>query len=75
MGGLVIGSDDDMGLTGARRPLRVLGIGGSMRLGSKSLGALESALALAREAGAETTLASVRDLALPVYDPTIGLDG
>ena len=75
MGGLVIGSDDGMGLTGARRPLRVLGIGGSMRLGSKSLGALESALALAREAGAETTLASVRDLALPVYDPTIGLDG
>ena len=75
MDGLTMRSDGEMGLIGSRRPLRVLGIGGSMRLGSKSLGALESALALAREAGAETTLASVRDLALPVYDPSIGLDG
>ncbi len=48
-------------------PVRVLGIGGSMRAGSLSLIALEAALRLAAEAGATTRLADVRMLDLPVY--------
>lgn len=50
-------------------PVRILGIGGSTRLGSKSLIALEIALRLAEEAGAEPVLADVRALDLPVFDP------
>lgn len=49
-------------------PLRVLGIGGSTRQASKSRILLAEALRLAEEAGARTTLADVRALALPVYD-------
>lgn len=55
--------------TGFARPLRVLGIGGSTRQGSKSLIVLETALRLAEDAGAEAVLADVRALDLPVYDP------
>jgi len=61
-------------LDGSRRPLRILGMGGSMRVGSKTLGALGTALDLAAAAGAETTLVSVRDLQLPVFDPSLGLE-
>lgn len=50
------------------RPIRVLGIGGSTRQGSKSLVLLQSALRELTEAGAETTLADVRELDLPIYD-------
>ena len=57
--------------TGIHRPITILGMGGSMRPESKSFIALANAIRLASEAGAETTLVSVRDLALPVYDPTI----
>lgn len=51
--------------------VHILGLGGSMRANSKSFIALEQAIHLAAGAGAETTLINVRDLALPVYDPTI----
>jgi FMN reductase len=53
--------------------MRLLGIGGSTRQGSKTLIALETALALAREAGAESVLADVRALALPVFDDDLPL--
>jgi FMN reductase len=53
---------------GTGPPVRMLGIGGSTRLGSTSLAALRAALRLAEEAGAETALADVRTLALPLYD-------
>jgi FMN reductase len=58
---------------GGLRPVRVLGIGGSTRRGSLTLIALEAALGLAREAGAETVLADVRELALPVFDADLPL--
>ncbi len=50
------------------RPIRLLGIGGSTRRGSRSLVALRAALRLAEEAGARTTLADVCELNLPVYN-------
>src|SRR5687768_11426743 len=55
--------------TATAGPVRILGIGGSNRKGSKSLIALETALRLAEEAGAESVLADVRALGLPVFDP------
>jgi FMN reductase len=54
-------------------PIRVLGIGGSTRRGSKSLVLLQSALRELNEAGAETTLADVRELDLPIYDDDLPL--
>ena len=51
-----------------RAAVRILGIGGSTRRGSRSLGALRAALDLATAAGAETVLAEVRELDLPLYD-------
>ncbi|HEY8291089.1 MAG TPA: NAD(P)H-dependent oxidoreductase [Thermomicrobiales bacterium] len=49
-------------------PVRILGIGGSTRRGSMSLLALKTALRLAEEQGAQTSLAAVRDLDLPLYN-------
>lgn len=49
--------------------LRVVGIGGTLREGSSSLGALRRALGAAGEAGAQTELLDLRDLALPMYEP------
>ena len=49
-------------------PMRVLGIGGSTRQGSKSLVLLKSALREAEEAGAKVTIADVRTLDLPIYN-------
>ncbi|MGH3144460.1 MAG: NADPH-dependent FMN reductase, partial [Rubrobacter sp.] len=49
--------------------LRVVGIGGTLREGSTSLGALRRALGAAEEAGAETDLLDLRELALPMYQP------
>jgi FMN reductase len=60
---------------GFARPLRILGIGGSTREGSLTLIALETALRLAREAGAESVLADVRALDLPVFDDDRPLAG
>lgn len=58
---------DENGYVGGA-PVRVLGIGGSTRQGSKSRVMLMSALRLAEEAGADVTLADVRALDLPIYD-------
>ncbi len=57
-----------IGQNGAGPPVRVLGIGGSTRWGSRSLAALRAALGLAEGMGAETALADVRALGLPLYD-------
>ena len=56
------------------RPIRVLGIGGSMREDSMSLVLLKCALNLAASAGAETSLADVRMLHLPMYNSDVPLD-
>jgi FMN reductase len=61
------GNPDDL-------PIRVLGIGGSTRRYSKSRILLAGALRMAEEAGAVVTLADVRALDLPVYDPERPLD-
>lgn len=49
------------------RPVRVAGLGGSLRAASTSLTALKAALEGATAAGAEVQLISVRDLGLPLY--------
>jgi FMN reductase len=56
------------------RPLRILGIGGSTRRGSLSLTLLKAGLRAAEEAGAQTVLADVRALDLPIYDEDRPLD-
>ncbi len=54
--------------------LKVVGIGGTLREGSASLGALRRALAAAGEAGAETGLLDLRELDLPMYEPGRSLE-
>ncbi len=49
--------------------LRVVGIGGTLREGSSSLGALRRALGAAGGAGAATELLDLRELDLPMYEP------
>ena len=49
--------------------LRVVGVGGTLREGSTSLGALRRPLAAAEEAGADTELLDLRELDLPMYEP------
>jgi len=49
------------------RPVRVVGLGGSLRAASTSLTALKAALEGAAAAGAEVQLIWVRDLGLPLY--------
>jgi FMN reductase len=56
-------------------PLRVLGIGGTTRSGSRSLILLRHALQVAESAGAGVALADVRQMALPIYDDDLPLDG
>jgi len=56
------------------RRLRVVGVGGTLREGSASLGALRRALAAAGEAGAETELLDLRELDLPMYEPGKALE-
>jgi FMN reductase len=51
------------------RPVRVVGLGGSLRAASTSLTALKAALEGAAAAGAEVQLISVRDLGLPCTPP------
>ncbi|MBC8076207.1 MAG: NAD(P)H-dependent oxidoreductase [Chloroflexales bacterium] len=48
--------------------LRILGIGGSTRAGSRSLFVLNTALAVAAAGGAHSVLADVRALDLPIYN-------
>ena len=55
-------------------PLKVVGVGGTLRENSASLGALRRALAAAGEAGAETELLDLRELYLPMYEPGRALD-
>ncbi len=50
--------------------VRVAGIGGSLAHTSSSLAALRVALEGARHAGAVTELLDIRQLNLPMYDPT-----
>lgn len=50
-------------------PLRIVGMGGTLRAESRSLWALERALQVAAEAGAETELLSLRELNLPLFRP------
>jgi FMN reductase len=50
-------------------PVRVVGIGGSLRAGSTSLSALKVALSGADAGGAETVCVAVRDLGLPFFTP------
>lgn len=54
--------------------LKVVGIGGTLREGSLSLGALKQALTVAEEAGAETVLLDPRELRLPMYEPGLSLE-
>lgn len=54
----------------AFRPL-IVGIGGTMRLGSSSEQALRFALGKANELGAESELLSGSDIALPIYSPEV----
>jgi FMN reductase len=56
-------------MTFGERRIRVVGVGGTLREGSASLGALRRALAAAAEAGAETELLDLRELHLPMYEP------
>lgn len=49
------------------RPVRVVGLGGSLRAGSTSRTALQVALEGAAASGAEVELIWVRDLGLPLY--------
>jgi FMN reductase len=54
--------------------LRVVGIGGTLREASSSLGALRRALEAAKETGAETELLDLRELNLPMYESGRPLD-
>jgi FMN reductase len=56
------------------RRLRVVGVGGTLREGSASLGALRRALAASADAGAETELLDLRELDLPMYEPGRALE-
>jgi FMN reductase len=49
--------------------LRIVGLGGSLAARSRSRTALETALAGAFEANAETELLDIRELDLPLYNP------
>ena len=52
-------------------PVRILGLGGSTRAGSTTERVLTAVLRLAGEAGAQTTLLSVRELDLPMFNDDI----
>ncbi len=56
------------------RILKVVGIGGTLRAGSTSLGALRRALEGAADAGAETELLDLNELRLPMYEPGLSLE-
>ncbi|MER3423162.1 MAG: hypothetical protein C4293_07970 [Nitrospiraceae bacterium] len=49
------------------RPIKIVGLGGSLRAPSSSLAALKIALEGAAEAGAHTQVLDVRTLNLPIY--------
>ena len=59
---------------GGTRRVRIVGIGGSTRKGSKTLIMLKAALRMADDEGAIAILADVRELDLPLYDDDKPLD-
>jgi FMN reductase len=61
-------------MTTIDRKLHVVGIGGTLREGSTGLLALEEALRAAEEAGATTELLDLRELDLPLYEPSKPLE-
>ena len=61
-------------MTTIDRKLHVVGIGGTLREGSTGLLALEEALRAAEEAGATTELLDLRELDLPMYEPSKPLE-
>ena len=61
-------------MSSRERRLKVVGVGGTLREGSASLGALKRALSAAGEAGAETELLDLRELDLPMYEPGLALE-
>lgn len=56
-------------MTSSNTPIRVVGIGGTLRENSTSLWALQHALDIVRESGATTQLVDLRRLALPMFQP------
>lgn len=60
-------------MTQNHTPLRVLGLGGTLRENSTSLWALQHTLEAARQAGAVTELVDLRRANLPMYDPNLDL--
>jgi len=54
-------------------PVRVIGLGGSVRPESTSLTALQTALDGVRDAHAEPRLLAIRDLSLPMYTPELAV--
>lgn len=61
-------------MSSREKRLKVVGIGGTLREGSSSLGALRRALAAGGGAGAETELLDLRALELPMYEPGRALE-
>lgn len=61
-------------MTFGDRRIKVVGVGGTLREGSTSLGALRRALEAAGAAGAETELVDLRPLGLPIYEPGRALE-
>lgn len=53
------------------KPLHIVGMGGTLRTASRSLYALDYALSIAQAEGATITRFSMRDLQLPMYDPSM----
>lgn len=51
------------------RDIRVVGLGGTLREGSASLGAVRRTLEAAERAGARTELLDLNELRLPMYEP------
>jgi FMN reductase len=56
-------------------PIRLLAIGGSTRATSRTLVAMRALLESAPDHGIEVEIASIHDLALPVYNDDIPLEG
>ena len=54
--------------------MKVVGIGGTLRENSTSLGALRRSLTAAEEAGAQVELLDLNELRLPMYEPGKPLD-
>jgi FMN reductase len=55
-------------------PINLLAIGGSARAASRTLKAMRALLATAPDHGIETTIVSVRDLDLPIYNDDLPLE-